>query len=84
MRKGKRSRKTVNVVDLVRKANDYFRNSIDSEKQGRKAIALFLADVLMTVNKYNGFNYLSKEMMERNNSRGTTVGIRQVGEDPIE
>jgi len=70
-----RSRRTVPIVELVKDANHMLLHSDDSRKEGRKAVALFITNVLIKHKRYNGYNFLTKEDMLRNQSRGTTVGI---------
>ena len=54
-------RKTIEITKLVKRANEYFKDSADSCAQNRKAIAWFVADILHKTGNYEGFNYLDSE-----------------------
>jgi hypothetical protein len=66
-----KKRKTIEVVELVVKANQVFRDSGDEFKAGRAATKLFVEDILMKTGNYKGFRYLSKE-----ETGGKSFGIR--------
>ena len=68
-------RKTVPINDLKERANHFLKHSVDSNKEGRLAVAMFFSGILMSCNRYNGYNFLDARMMEDSNC-GTTVGIK--------
>ena len=68
-------RKTVPINDLKERANHFLKHSVDSNKEGRLAVAMFFSGILMSCNRYNGYNFLDARMMKDSNC-GTTVGIK--------
>ena len=73
-------RKTAKIEGLVEKANSMILNSVDSCKDGRIAISLYIESILMENGRYNGFCYLNRTDMEKS-TNGTTVGINQDADD---
>lgn len=54
------ARKTVEIEKLKRMANEYFVNSGDQFAAKREAIQDFVSSVLMDVDAYKGFRYLTQ------------------------
>lgn len=75
MAKGK---KTIAIADIIARANQVFRDSEDSYAEGRTATKLFVEDILMKTDNYNGFNYLTKSEA----APGKTHGIGWVDNEP--
>jgi hypothetical protein len=72
-------RNTVKICDLKKHANDMLRNSDDSKKEGRIAIALLLEKILMDAGAYHGFGYLG----EKEVPKGHTYGINHDNEGNV-
>ena len=53
-------RNTIEVAEIVVKANQVFRDSEDDYVGGRIATKLFVEDILMKTGNYKGFRYLTK------------------------
>lgn len=58
----RRHRKTVEVVELLYRANTFMERSFDDQVQARKAIQSFTDSFLMSTRNYKGFGYLSAYM----------------------
>ena len=52
------SKRSALLQETVNRANDYFKHSEASQKQGRKTLQGFVESLLMAHNSYRGFNYL--------------------------
>jgi len=58
-------RKTIEVERIKEKINSMILNSPDDMIREREALANFLSVILHETGNYKGFNYLTKEMMEK-------------------
>ncbi len=67
-------RKTVDIEDLKAKINDQLLHTFDHDTSGRSALAALLSTILHDAGQYNGFNYLTPDMMA-SSLNGTTIGI---------
>jgi hypothetical protein len=63
-------RKTIEVAEIVAKANQVFRDSGNEFKTGRAATKLLVEDILMKTGNYKGFNYLTESEVEPGKSFG--------------
>ncbi len=54
-----RIKQTVNLRKIVEKANNMLSNSDDSVKESRLAIQVFITQLLMDSNAYEGFHYIN-------------------------
>lgn len=66
-----RRRTTVDIAAIKELANKTFRDSKDDYREGRKAIQMFVTDLLINAGQYNGFNYLR----DHNSVPGNSIGI---------
>ena len=69
-----RKRKTIQINNVKKRANDFLLNSQDFQKEERLIMGTFLESILMDTNNYNGFRPLYPHDME-NSKEGTTYGI---------
>ena len=69
-------RKTIKVDDLTRKINDMILHSPDDSKQRREGLMAAIESVLHDTGNYEGFNYLTADMMKRSKN-GESVGINR-------
>jgi len=70
------ARKTVKVVDLVVRANDFLLHSPDDDTGARKGVCHFVETMLHDSGNYKGFNYLTARDM-KNSFNGETPGIHE-------
>ena len=56
-------RKTIDLNVLKSEANKFFLHSNNDLVSDRKTLQIFVSNLLMSVDAYRGFNYLSKEQM---------------------
>lgn len=67
------ARKTVNIEDLINKANGQIAANAEREPdntEGRLAIATLLESVLHDAGRYRGFRYLASSSTVRNGTEG--------------
>lgn len=69
-----KARKTVDVKDLKDYVNYKILNSDNNVRLARETLILLISKVLHDAGQYNGFNYLSPEMMKAS-ACGTSYGI---------
>jgi hypothetical protein len=75
-------RKTVPIVDLIDRVNEFLFHSPDDQAQARSQMAMFLEKILMDNGQYQGFNYLNPNQMLMS-QEGTTYGVRWEDNNPI-
>ena len=71
-----KARKTVNIEFLIDQVNSMILNSVDSARDERIALGLFIEKVLMEHGCYKGFRYLDEIDMEKS-TNGMSNGIRR-------
>lgn len=65
-------RKTVELEKIKEKANNFFLISKNEATVERRALHLFVSDLLMDAGQYRGFNYLLKQDV----GEGLTFGMQ--------
>lgn len=65
------AKKTIKLDAVKAQANSMFRDSINEWSSERRAVQLFVADLLMKADAYKGFSYLSESQVPS----GHTFGI---------
>lgn len=53
-----KTRKTIEVNEIKKQANEYFKNAFDTPQE-RQAVICFLEEILRKTGNYHGFQYLS-------------------------
>ena len=71
-----KARKTANIEFLINQVNSMILNSVDSARDERIALGLFIEKVLMEHGCYKGFRYLDEIDMEKS-TNGMSNGIRR-------
>ena len=71
-----KARKTANIEFLINQVNSMILNSVDSARDERIALGLFIERVLMEHGCYKGFRYLDEIDMEKS-TNGMSNGIRR-------
>jgi len=71
-----KARKTANIEFLIDQVNSMILNSVDSARDERIALGLFIEKVLMEHGCYKGFRYLDEIDMEKS-TNGMSNGIRR-------
>ena len=69
-------RKTFKIKDFKSKVNYYLLHSPDDDVKGRQAVMIFLSNILMEANNYNGFQYITSEQIKKS-EYGKSFGIRE-------
>lgn len=64
-------KKTVSLRFVVERANKMFLNSKNDAVAERRALLSFVSDLLMDADVYNGFGFLTEDMVPT----GTTFGV---------
>lgn len=57
-------RRTIKIEELKARANQTFVDSEENFRDGRKAIYLFVEDILMKTDNYHGFRYLTQDELK--------------------
>jgi hypothetical protein len=57
-------RRTIKIDELKARANQTFVDSEENFRDGRKAIFLFVEDILMKTDNYHGFRYLTQDELK--------------------
>lgn len=65
-----KARKTIDIKDIIEKANHYFCNSSNDLQRERTAMQFFVTSILMDTNNYRGFGYLTKDNVPVENTYG--------------
>lgn len=71
----KRARKTIPIMDIKKRVNNFLRDTKDFMKPERESMAMMLESILTDTGNYKGFGYITKESMKANSKEGTTFGI---------
>jgi hypothetical protein len=71
-----KARKTANIEFLIDQANSMILNSVDSARDERIVLGLFIEKVLMEHGCYKGFRYLDEIDMEKS-TNGMSIGVRR-------
>lgn len=76
-------RKTAKIDFLIDQANSMILHSLDSAKDERLVLGLFIEQILMKHGCYKGFRYLDENDMEKSHN-GISVGVHRNTENKWE
>ena len=68
------ARKTIDIDDVKDPVNTFLLHSSDELTAERRIMATMLGNILHGTGQYNGFNYLTPDMMKKS-MNGTTIGV---------
>jgi hypothetical protein len=79
-------KKTIKLEAVKAQANAMFRDSVNEWSGERRAVQLFVADLLMKADAYKGFSYLSESQVPSGHTfgivRDPTGGTKHAFPDP--